>query len=64
MKSYGLQYWQNMKNFSYRAMCYTLIHEQPAISAVWRSKPEWKECKDIKQLEQMLWGFDWENMGQ
>jgi len=59
MKSYGIEFWQKIPNFSYRAMCYTILHEQPAFAGVWRAKPEWKNCKDIHQLELLLWSFEW-----
>jgi len=58
MVSYGLEYWAKINNFSYKAMCYTLLCEQPAILGVWRSVPALQSCKDPKQLEDVLWGFD------
>jgi len=58
MVSYGLDYWAKIQNFSYKAMCYTLLCEQPAIMGVWRALPALRSCKDPKQLEEVLWNID------
>eukprot|EP01124_Arcella_intermedia_P003944 TRINITY_DN12224_c0_g1_i2.p1 TRINITY_DN12224_c0_g1~~TRINITY_DN12224_c0_g1_i2.p1 ORF type:complete len:284 (-),score=51.22 TRINITY_DN12224_c0_g1_i2:23-874(-) len=57
MESYGLEYWKGQSRFAYRAMCYTIMHEQPAVLGVFRSHPEWKQIQDIKELEKLVWDF-------
>jgi len=59
MKAYGIERFDR-ESFSYRAMCYTILHEQDALRSVYFNRPEWRDLQDMKELEKNLWDLPWE----
>jgi len=55
MKAYGIENF-DQETFSYRAMCYTILHQQDALRSVFKHHPEWIDIQDLKELEKNLWG--------
>lgn len=46
------------EDFSYIAMCYTLLNESPALKSALCYREELGEMKDLKEMEKCLWDFN------
>jgi len=53
INSYGPEILRR-ENFSYRAMCYTLLHEQDALRNIYHHFPEWEDL-ELHDLEKRIW---------
>lgn len=42
---------------SYRAMCYTLLHEQDLMQRIFEAHPELWRIASLANLQAQLWGF-------
>jgi hypothetical protein len=42
---------------SYRAMCFTLLHDQDILSTVFERTPELWRVPTLDALQERLWGF-------
>jgi hypothetical protein len=50
--------WGPPQTFSYRLMCYTLLHTQDALRTVWQCRPDLKSCTTLRELEDKMWGIN------
>lgn len=50
--------WGPPQTFSYRLMCYTLLHVQDALRTVWEFRPELRRCSTLTELQDKLWGIN------
>ena len=48
----------SVEEFSYIAMCYTLLNESPALKSAISYKEEVANAKDFKDMEKILWDFN------
>jgi len=55
IKHYGMEAFTGRKDFSFKAMCYTLLHAQDVFRTAFEIKPEWKNYTDLNELQKAMW---------